>query len=62
MVELTLPDQTVATVYSQTHTGNLGGSIGAGADIPSLFLPANTPVMSMENAQGKTETVSLSIA
>jgi hypothetical protein len=40
-------------------TGNLGGSIGAGADIPSLFLPANTPVMSMENAQGKIETVSL---
>jgi C-terminal processing protease CtpA/Prc len=39
-------------------TGNLGGSIGAGADIPSLFLPANTPVMSMENAQGKIETVS----
>eukprot|EP00953_Heterococcus_sp_UTEX-ZZ885_P032554 16994-Heterococcus_DN1.PRE.2 len=37
--------------------GNLGGSIGAGADIPSLFLPANTPVMSMENAQGKIETL-----
>ncbi|KAG5177114.1 ClpP/crotonase-like domain-containing protein [Tribonema minus] len=36
---------------------NPGGSIGGGVEIPSLFLPPNTPVMVLEDANGQKETV-----
>ncbi|CAM9713619.1 unnamed protein product [Chrysoparadoxa australica] len=36
---------------------NAGGSIGAGVDIPSLFLPPGSVVMHIENSDGQVEVV-----
>jgi Peptidase family S41 len=37
---------------------NPGGAIGGGVDVPSLLLPPGTPVVVLEDAKGRSETVS----